>query len=69
MGKRRNSRTISTLAIFVQSGLFINVMSNNSKQKRGTNVLENATGKNSAYEGSGHKRVRLMTLTCLSEIR
>ena len=54
MGKRRNSRTISTLAIFVQSGLFINVMSNNSKQKRGTNVLENATGKNSAYEGSGH---------------
>ncbi len=30
-----------------------------SKSKRGAFELENATGENSAYEGSGHKRIRV----------
>ncbi len=44
-------------------------MSKRSIQQWGTNVLENATGKNSAYEGSGQKRFRPIALNRLYKIR
>lgn len=44
-------------------------MSKRSNKKRGIFELENATDKNSAHDGSGHKVVRLFSLLELIDIR